>query len=65
MASVCGALAGRELAIDKAANWICGGYVAGLPATRAIAYAIVLIKGTHDFKTPTSAKETELFRMNG
>ena len=30
-----------------------------------LAYAIVLIKGTHDFKVPTSAKESELFRMNG
>jgi hypothetical protein len=169
-------LAGRDLAIDQAANWICGGFVAGLPATRALlkeyiptqqghhgkagaalgrtsgpickihkkavtnapayrfnymagdvkypstvgasvlldeifaltagcadrtwpafgdakwesiamfylisivtiqafsdgnkraghfAYAIVLIKGTHAFKAPTSAKETELFRMNG
>lgn len=31
-----GNIAGRELAIDKAANWICGGYVAGIPATKAI-----------------------------
>lgn len=167
-------LAGRDLAIDKAANWICGGFVAGIPATRALlaqyiptqgghhgkagaalgrtsehmrkihkravpnapayrfnylagdvkypstvganvllgdvfaltagtnvwpafgdaawesiamfylvsivtiqafsdgnkraghlAYAIVLIKGTHNFKAPTTAKESELFRMNG
>jgi hypothetical protein len=169
-----GGLAGRDLAIDKAANWICGGYVAGLPAMRSLlgdyipknqghhgkmgaalgrtpahlrkvhkkavpnpppfrfnylagdvkypstvganvlleelfqltagtndwpifgdthwesiamfylvtvvtiqafsdgnkraghlAYAMVLIKGTHTFKAPTSAKESELFRMNG
>ena len=30
-----------------------------------LAYAIVLIKGTHDFKAPTSALESQLFRMNG
>lgn len=30
-----------------------------------LAYAIVLIKGTHTFKAPTAAKESELFRMNG
>jgi hypothetical protein len=30
-----------------------------------LAYAIVLIKGTHNFKAPTTAKESELFRMNG
>lgn len=29
-------LAGRDLAIDQAANWICGSYVAGLASTRAI-----------------------------
>jgi hypothetical protein len=168
-------LAGRDLAIDQAANWVCGSYVAGLPATRAVlehyvparagaqgpmgyalgrtpdelkkmfkkitagqnigpyrinlmggvkypstvgagvlldnifaltagtnswpafgdthwesiamfylisivhvqgftdankrtghmAYAIVLIKGTHTFKVPTTAKESELFKMNG
>lgn len=168
-------LAGRDLAIDQAANWVCGSFVAGLPATRALleryiparggdhgpmgfalgrtadplrklfqrmttgqniapyrinlmggakypstvgggvlldyilgltagtdswpafgdahwesiamfylvsivhvqgftdankrtghmAYAIVLIKGTHQFKVPTTAKESELFRMNG
>ena len=27
---------GRELAIDQAANWICGTYVAALPSTRAL-----------------------------
>ncbi|MBX7104427.1 MAG: Fic family protein [Gemmataceae bacterium] len=27
---------GRTLAIDQAANWICGGYVAALPGTRAL-----------------------------
>jgi hypothetical protein len=27
---------GRELAIDQAANWICGEYTAGLPGTRAL-----------------------------
>jgi hypothetical protein len=37
----------------------------GNKRTGHLAYAIVLIKGTHDFKAPTSAKETELFRMNG
>lgn len=168
-------LTGRDLAIDQAANWVCGSYVAGLPATRAtleyyipanpghggpmehalgrtteplrkmykritigqniapyrlnlsggakypstvggsvllehiigltagtdswpnfgnaqwesiamfylvsivhvqgftdankrtghMAYAIVLIKGTHGFKAPTVVKENELFRMNG
>ena len=31
-----GNLVERELAIDKAANWICGGFVAGIPATKAI-----------------------------
>ena len=31
-----GALAGRDLAIDQAANWICGSYSAALPATRAL-----------------------------
>lgn len=30
-----------------------------------MAYAIVLIKGTHAFKAPTAALETTLFRMNG
>lgn len=30
-----------------------------------MAYAIVLIKGTHAFKAPTAAHETALFRMNG
>ncbi len=29
-------LKGRDLAIDQAANWICGTYVAGLPGTRAL-----------------------------
>ena len=27
---------GRTLAIDQAANWICGTYTAGLPSTRAL-----------------------------
>jgi hypothetical protein len=30
-----------------------------------LAYAIVLIKGTHAFKAPTTAHENALFRMNG
>lgn len=29
-------LAGRDLAIDQAANWICGTYTAALPGTRAL-----------------------------
>jgi hypothetical protein len=33
--------------------------------TGHMAYAIVLIKGTHSFKVPTVAKENELFKMNG
>ncbi len=37
----------------------------GNKRTGHLGYAIVLIKGTHGFKAPTTAKETELFRMNG
>jgi hypothetical protein len=29
-------LAGRDLAIDQAANWVCGSFVPALPATRAL-----------------------------
>jgi len=35
----------------------------GNKRTGHLAYAIVLIKGTHTFKAPTTAKEKELFRM--
>ncbi|MEF7614139.1 hypothetical protein V4F39_09490 [Aquincola sp. MAHUQ-54] len=41
------------------------GFTDGNKRTGHLAYAIVLIKGTHQFKAPTSAKENELFRMNG
>ena len=41
------------------------GFPDGNKRTGHIAYAIVLIKGTHQFKVPTLAKENELFRMNG
>ena len=41
------------------------GFSDGNKRTGHLAYAIVLIKGTHGFKVPTTAKESELFRMNG
>lgn len=41
------------------------GFPDGNKRTGHLAYAIVLIKGTHTFKAPTTAKEGELFRMNG
>ncbi len=41
------------------------GFPDGNKRTAHLAYAIVLIKGTHAFKVPTVAKESELFKMNG
>lgn len=40
------------------------GFSDGNKRTGHMAYAIAMIKGTHTFKAPTSAKENELFRMN-
>ena len=40
------------------------GFPDGNKRTSHLAYAIVLIKGTHAFKAPTAAKESELIRMN-
>ena len=41
------------------------GFPDGNKRTGHLAYAIVLIKGTHTFKAPTTVKEGELFKMNG
>ncbi len=42
-----GALAGRALAIDQAANWVCGGYTAALPGTRALLASYIPATGGH------------------
>lgn len=42
-----GGPAGRDLAIDQAANWVCGSYVAGLPATRALLQRYVPTQAGH------------------
>lgn len=43
-------LAGRELAIDQAANWICGDYVAALPGTRALLAEYIPVTAGHHGK---------------
>lgn len=42
-----GGLKGRDLAIDQAANWICGGYTAALPSTRAVLEDYIPVNGGH------------------
>jgi hypothetical protein len=59
---------GRELAIDKAANWICGDYTAGLAGTRALlGRYIPITQGTPGafgrFLGPTPAKLWEVHKQ--
>jgi hypothetical protein len=43
-------LAGRDLAIDQAANWICGTYVAALPGTRNLLQEYIPVTAGHHGK---------------
>lgn len=43
-------LAGRELAIDQAANWICGDYTAALAKTRALLEEYIPLQAGHHGK---------------
>lgn len=43
-------LAGRDLAIDQAANWICGDYTAALPGTRTLLGEYIPVQAGHHGK---------------